>query len=479
MSSERQYSDIENKIIEAASGSDYPFDEASWKKMELLLDKRKDKHRPFFWIFTVMVLGVLILGGAYVYKNNSHKNNLPVANKQTDNTTNNQLSKNNLNTHSDLLPHEQTALPVKNSNGSNTDVTAVDSATATDLTADGDLSSGKIKVRASKNKNNAVLITGKKEPVFGKKNKRLKKQKEKKYTDGDDYSAGKKITYKTNNKVAMQVTAPALENEKDAEKNIADIDTYINGSDTDTKTPLVDTASDAVTIIPIADKLKPDTAGKKITTTKKTDPKKDKKKSVSAGLYVLGSLGAEINSTKLFSFKNSKIVPRYGFAAGYQINRRLSVQAGFYAGSKKYSAGPNDYTVKPGSYLSTVKIIEVDADCRVYEIPVTFQYNWLIKPATNYYVTVGLSGYLMKKEKYNYTFENYGTLYTYPYTYTKNSHLLASVNFSVGVEKKIGRKLYLQLAPVINVPLNGVGDGKVKLFTTSLNMGIKYFLFKK
>ena len=474
MSSERQYNDIENKIIEAANGSNYPFDEASWKKMELLLDKRKDKRRPFFWLFTALVLGILTLGGAHVYKTYTYKNSLPVYKKNAGNTTNNQLLQKIVNSHTNHLPNEQLALLQKNSSVNNIDEGTFNNTTATGLIADSDTSIGKLK---NQRKKNPESNTSNKLLVSGRQNTQVKKSEEKKYIDNETYDAGKKISYKTNSKVAMHIIVPDLTTDEDIVKNIPDINTETNGPGKAKPNVTVDTAGTVVIIM--AKTNKQDSVGTQKTTDKKTDPKKDKKKSVSAGLYVSGSLGAEINSTKLFSFKNSKIIPRYGFAAGYQVNRRLSVQAGFYAGSKKYSAGPNDYTVKPGSYLSTVKIIEVDADCRVYEIPVTFQYNWLLKPATNYYVAVGLSGYLMKKEKYNYTFENYGTLYTYPYTYTKNSHLLASVNFSVGVEKKIGRKLYLQLAPVINVPLNGVGDGKVKLFTTSLNMGIKYFLFKK
>jgi hypothetical protein len=113
----------------------------------------------------------------------------------------------------------------------------------------------------------------------------------------------------------------------------------------------------------------------------------------------------------------------------------------------------------------------------VYEVPITLQYNWLIKPKTNYYASIGLSSYIMKKEKYSYTFERNYMQYTYPYEYTKNSHLLSSLQFSFGIEKQIAHKLYLQAAPTFNIPLQGVGDGSVKIFTTSLQVGIKYFPF--
>ena len=84
----------------------------------------------------------------------------------------------------------------------------------------------------------------------------------------------------------------------------------------------------------------------------------------------------------------------------------------------------------------------------------------------------------MKKEKYNYTFERYNTQYSYPYDYTKNTHLLASLQLSLGIEKQIGRKLFMQAAPIVNIPLQGVGEGSVKIFTTGLHVGLKYFPFK-
>ncbi|MBK6633904.1 MAG: hypothetical protein IPG38_05950 [Chitinophagaceae bacterium] len=115
----------------------------------------------------------------------------------------------------------------------------------------------------------------------------------------------------------------------------------------------------------------------------------------------------------------------------------------------------------------------------VYEIPVTFQYNLFTKPKTVYYLSAGISSYLMKTEDYDFTVVRNNTVYTYPYYYKKNSHLLAALHITAGVEKKMLNKLYLQVAPFVNIPLNGVGEGKIKLYTTGLNVGLKYFPFEK
>ena len=46
-------------------------------------------------------------------------------------------------------------------------------------------------------------------------------------------------------------------------------------------------------------------------------------------------------------------------------------------------------------------------------------------------------------------------------------------------QKKVKNNLVLQFLPIFMSPFGGVGEGKIKLFSTSLNVGIKYFPFKK
>jgi len=223
-------------------------------------------------------------------------------------------------------------------------------------------------------------------------------------------------------------------------KGINENNTGINADDALADTKKAKTENKKTDIVKPEEAVKQDTSLHKINTLTKTENKKDKKNKSIEGFYLVGTIGAEASSAKLLSYKNSTIAPAYGAGLGYRFNKRLSIQTGFYAGAKKYVAGPNDYNAKPGTYLSTVKIIKVDANCMVYEVPVTLQYNWLIKPKANYYAAAGISSYIMKKEKYNYTFERNNTQYTYPYDYTKNSHLFASLQLSLGIEKQLASK---------------------------------------
>lgn len=471
MSSEKQYKYIEDKIKGAADAADYDFNEASWKKMEALLDKKKDKRRPFFWIFSALVLGIMITGGGMIYQSVNKNGQLKNTTNQINNK-NNDIPKQHLLNETDPETSDSSTSPENQANN-------------TSVLASEHISTGKDLITAANNnpveKNGYRQKTAKQNRVadftpvikIKSKNTLLKNVGITALDDDDHYNAVNKNIYKDKNKFAVKIIAPQPESDKPINENI----TVINADDALADTKKVKTENKKSNVVKPEEAAKQDTSLNKINTLAKTENKKDKKNKRIAGFYLVGTIGAEASSAKLLSYKNSTIAPAYGAGFGYRFNKRLSIQTGFYAGAKKYVAGPNDYNAKPGTYLSTVKIIKVDANCMVYEVPVTLQYNWLIKPKANYYAAAGISSYIMKKEKYNYTFERNNTQYTYPYDYTKNSHLFASLQLSLGIEKQLARKLYLQLAPIVSLPLQGVGEGSVKIFTTRLQVSLKYFPF--
>ena len=471
MSSEKQFKYIEEKIKEAANAAGYPFNEASWKKMEALLDKKKDKRRPFFWIFGALLFGVLLLVGVILYQSGNKNDQLQNTGKQIDNKNNNKKERGV--DGADKVAIENTASPEHKV--TNTTTPASDNIyTDKDIIAAADNNPDKKNASGQKiSKQNPVtdftpLIN------LNSKNTRVNKIQKTKNNNNDNYNAVNKNMYTDKTRFAVKIITPEMENDRGNNENKTAVDAddaLANTRNVITDLPKTDIAKPGETA-------KPDTTLKKTNTATKPENKKDKKHKTISGFYLVGAIGAEASSAKLFSYKNSSVMPAYGAGLGYRFNKRISLQTGFYAGAKKYVAGPGDYNVKPGSYLSTVKIIKVDANCMVYEVPVTLQYNWLIKPKTNYYASVGVSSYIMKKEKYNYTFERNYTQYTYPYDYTKNSHLFASLQLSLGMEKQIARKLFIQVAPTVSLPLQGVGEGSVKIFTTRLLVGLKYLPFR-
>ena len=80
----------------------------------------------------------------------------------------------------------------------------------------------------------------------------------------------------------------------------------------------------------------------------------------------------------------------------------------------------------------------------------------------------------MKKEDYYYYYIRYNTPHESAWSYTGNKNLFSILNLNLGLEKKISPVFSLLFEPSISIPLAGIGEGKVKLFSTSFQAGLKY-----
>jgi hypothetical protein len=462
MMNEKQFEHIENKIKEAVNKTQIDFDKSSWVKMEALLDK-ENKKRPFIWMWFLLPLCMLLGFGINKWTNKKEaihnietiaKNTKANETKETNTTgTNleNELQKNAADINAKKI-EQNILIHNENTTGQNKPIPVLYNDNITTST----------KTILPKNNN---------------------------YTNPTSLYSNKKITNEKRRKNSSSNVAPALVTEKDMEND--DANNSKNSISAKQKTKTTITASDATTneqdtVVAIVNghiaktintnefKNKPDTGS--INLKKITAPKD---KNFLSKFYILGTFGGDIGSVDLFTFNKSSIAAKYGFGLGFDVTKKLSVQTGFYASNKKYSAGNGDYTAKAGTYLSTVNIQKVDALCKIYEIPVSVRYTFLQKKSLNYYATVGVASYIMKNEDYNYFYIKYNSLQTRFYNYTGNTHLFSNTIFSVGMEKKLNPNFALQVEPYCTIPLKGVGEGSVKLYSTALQVGLKYRPFKK
>jgi hypothetical protein len=415
---QEQYKHIENKIRDAAKHYEPAFDENAWKKMEQLLDAEKPDRKPILWVWFLLPL-LLCTIAVLLYTNHRQHAQLVAANE--------------------VIEKEKKTGGVNKNSG-------VPQGTAEDAGADA--------VNGYKPESNnpqAMYVPESMNP---------------------------RAVYTQRAKTAMQITAPA------GEGDIADAtgDEIFNKkiSGTDNNIPAEEKNAD---VIKPTEKKKASPEENKATdpttTTSKEKTAAKEKKSVLSKFYLLGAVGVENSATKLLSFNDGKTRMKYGAGLGYSINKRMSIQAGFYASHKVYSAPGNAYNPKAGTYLSRVKIISLDADCMVYDIPVTLRYDFYQKNKNNLYAATGLSSYIMKSEDYDYRYTRNGVYYEGPYSYYGNKHLFSVLNVSVGAERKLTDKLSVQVEPSVSVPLKGVGDGRVKLFSAGVSIGARYFPFRK
>jgi len=112
----------------------------------------------------------------------------------------------------------------------------------------------------------------------------------------------------------------------------------------------------------------------------------------------------------------------------------------------------------------------VDADCKVYEIPLTVYYSFKEKNHHHWFAALGSSSYLMKKETYHYLYKTQtgNMLYRGWTLKNKNQHYFSVITLSGGYSYQLSKTFSLMAEPYIKIPTQGIGFGKVKLKSTGI-----------
>lgn len=159
----------------------------------------------------------------------------------------------------------------------------------------------------------------------------------------------------------------------------------------------------------------------------------------------------------------------------YRFNNRLSLHTGVIRSMKYYNAYPESYAW-PYSWPDPPVLIDINATCKMLDIPLNLRYDITQKPNSRLFVSAGATSYVMLNEKYTYNYENQWD----PKIKWRNwegktgSYYLSVLNFSFGYEHQVFRRLSLQAEPFLKVPIGKVGFGKVNLSTIGIFVSAKY-----
>jgi len=189
------------------------------------------------------------------------------------------------------------------------------------------------------------------------------------------------------------------------------------------------------------------------------------------------SIGPGISAVRLS--KTGKITVASGAELSYSFTDRFTLRTGFYAAKKIYSANEDDYHVQPGNPGNYNYLESVNADCKVYEVPLTLSYNFGKVKNHNWFASAGLSSYFMKRESYVF-FYKYPSGWTTSRSWTvtnQNKHYFSVLDVSAGYEYSFNKRFSIIAEPYLKVPLSGIGAGKIKLNSAGVlfTAGIKPF----
>lgn len=165
-----------------------------------------------------------------------------------------------------------------------------------------------------------------------------------------------------------------------------------------------------------------------------------------------------------------------GVLAEFSFSDRISVRSGAIFSNVRYKAGQNDYRA-PENWNYGVSPDQTTALCLILDIPVTLKATMIQLERSNFYVTGGVSTYVMLSEEYKF---DYGAN-TSPYLTsewegkTGDRFWASNLSFSIGYEMELTDRVALRAEPHLYVPVREVGWGNVKLYSigTSVSLNVR------
>ena len=203
---------------------------------------------------------------------------------------------------------------------------------------------------------------------------------------------------------------------------------------------------------------------------KEPEKKQDKKvKGLELGLMT----GPDLSTVKFGPVYKTGY--NFGVQVGYRFSNRWSVNTGVIYTKKFYKADSADFHYKTN--WPNYKLRNVEGNCAMWEIPVNVRYDISYNEKRRWFVSTGLSTYLMDKEDYILYYGNNWNNYITeaPVNNDVNSNYIFSiVNLSAGMERSFGKRFSLQAEPYLKVPLKGLGMGSMRMTSYGVLFTLKY-----
>lgn len=186
-------------------------------------------------------------------------------------------------------------------------------------------------------------------------------------------------------------------------------------------------------------------------------------------LGVLVSL--DLSATGLEGF--TKPGTMVGLQAEYRLSSKWSIQSGLSYSVKNYAALGQEYNTSSWLGGRSSNLLSALARCLVLDIPLNIRRYFPAKNGNQWFVSSGVSTYLMLQEDYTYEYaiQNPNWAPT-GQVRGENNHLFGIANFSAGYQTSLTKKLNIAIEPFMKLPLTGIGAGRVKFLSFGINTAI-------
>ncbi len=196
-------------------------------------------------------------------------------------------------------------------------------------------------------------------------------------------------------------------------------------------------------------------------------------KRTKSGLY------AGINAGISLSLVKGQQLSSPGFTAGiglgYRFSPSWSAETGIKFSEKRYYSDGSYFSKK--NMPQDLKVISVNSRTLLYEIPVKAKYDFRKTSKGQYFLTGGMSTFIVGKEINDYIIKRFGTNSPMLATYNKNKlYFAATIEISAGYEKHLKNKQTLRVEPYIQIAREGIGIGQLPVSGFGIQAG---YFFRK
>ncbi|WP_411275023.1 hypothetical protein, partial [Daejeonella sp.] len=209
----------------------------------------------------------------------------------------------------------------------------------------------------------------------------------------------------------------------------------------------------------------------------------DNRTPASLGKWAL-SLAFSPDFNTVNDMRDGNLGTSLGIGVSYKLVKGLSIGTGVYYSKKLYSADKTSYKVTEKPFATWASYSKkIDADCRVIDVPINLSLRISNKINNKFFVSAGMSSYIMLSEKYDFIYNNPSPAFpTGRREYTirnENKHILNIVNLAIALEKPLSNQVSLVIQPYAKLPLSGIGKGRTDLKSVGLGLGLNYGVKKK
>jgi hypothetical protein len=165
-----------------------------------------------------------------------------------------------------------------------------------------------------------------------------------------------------------------------------------------------------------------------------------------------------------------------GLLAGYRFSRKISLETGLLFATKYYYSDGKYFDMKPDpSMPPNMTLMSLKGNSKIVEIPIKVRYDFINNGKSNVFSSAGINSYVLARENNNYHTMVNGNPQDMDKSYKDvTNYTAATFYFSAGYEHRILKRNKIRIEPYLQIPLKGIGVGKMPVTSTGLHLGITW-----